>query len=63
MKTDSSPTEILLGCGNEDRLAASNRLFAKEFLKPEAQKWIVGNHDWPTWRILFEKLAVQESSR
>jgi pimeloyl-ACP methyl ester carboxylesterase len=63
MKTDSSPTEILLGCGNEDRLAASNRLFAKEFLKPEAQEWIVGNHDWPTWRILFEKLAVQESSR
>lgn len=51
---EKSPTPILLGCGTEDRLAPSNRLFAKEFLKPEAQTWIPGNHDWPTWRLLFE---------
>jgi pimeloyl-ACP methyl ester carboxylesterase len=63
MNTGHPPTEIQLGCGHEDRLAASNRLFAKEFLKPEAQEWIVGNHDWPTWRILFEKLGVKQSSR
>jgi len=47
---------ILLGCGNEDRLASSSRLFAREFIKPGDQQWITGTHDWPTWRILFEKL-------
>ncbi len=46
---------IILSCGTEDRLAESNRLFAKEFLKPAAQKWMTGDHDWPTWRALFEK--------
>jgi pimeloyl-ACP methyl ester carboxylesterase len=47
--------KVSLGCGNEDRLAESNRLFAKEFLKPSQQKWISGGHDWATWRALFEK--------
>ncbi|NJM38339.1 MAG: hypothetical protein HC845_11045 [Akkermansiaceae bacterium] len=47
--------KVDLGCGEEDRLAQSNRLFVKEFLKPEEQKWIPGDHDWPTWRELFEK--------
>lgn len=49
-------TKVLLGCGTEDKLAASNRLFAKEFLKLDEQLWIPGDHDWPTWRPLFEKL-------
>jgi len=48
--------EVLLGCGQDDRLAASNRLFAKEFLKPGDQLWMAGGHDWPTWRPLFERL-------
>jgi pimeloyl-ACP methyl ester carboxylesterase len=53
---NDAPTKLLLGCGTEDRLAASNRLFAREFLKADSQEWIPGGHDWPTWRILFEKL-------
>ena len=47
---------VRLGCGREDRLASSNRLFAREFLKPGEQEWITGDHDWPTWRPLFESL-------
>jgi pimeloyl-ACP methyl ester carboxylesterase len=47
---------VLLGCGDGDRLAASNRLFAREFLNPGEQRWIPGGHDWPTWRLLFERL-------
>ena len=50
---------VLLGCGNEDRLAASNHLFAREFLKPADQEWIPGTHDWPTWRPLFSSLAAK----
>jgi pimeloyl-ACP methyl ester carboxylesterase len=53
----SSPTEVLLGCGTEDRLAASSRLFAREFLESDAQEWLAGGHDWPTWRLLFESLV------
>lgn len=51
-----SRPHVLLGCGLEDRLAESNRLFAREFLKPKDQLWITGDHDWPTWRPLFEHL-------
>ena len=54
---NDAPTKVLLGCGTEDRLAASNRLFAREFLKADAQEWIAGGHDWPTWRLLFENLT------
>lgn len=54
---DDTPTKVLLGCGTEDRLAASNRLFAREFLTAGAQEWIAGGHDWPTWRPLFETLS------
>jgi pimeloyl-ACP methyl ester carboxylesterase len=47
---------ILLGCGKDDRLAGSNHLFAREFLKSDEQRWIAGGHDWPTWRTLLEEL-------
>lgn len=50
---------VLLGCGNEDRLAASNRLFAREFVKSDQQRWIPGSHDWPTWRALFASLTAK----
>ena len=30
--------QVSLGCGREDRLASSGRLFAVEFLKPSAQE-------------------------
>lgn len=46
---------ILLGCGQADRLAGSNRLFAREFLKSNEQRWTAGGHDWPTWKTLFEE--------
>ncbi len=52
---EASP-RILLGCGKGDRLAASNRLFAREFLESDDPRWIAGGHDWPTWRTLFEEL-------
>lgn len=53
---EGGATKVLLGCGNEDKLAASNRLFAREFLGSNEQEWIPGGHDWPTWRLLFESL-------
>jgi pimeloyl-ACP methyl ester carboxylesterase len=53
----SDPTKVLLGCGTDDRLAVSNRLFAREFLKSGEQEWIPGGHDWPAWRPLFESLS------
>lgn len=48
--------KVHLACGNEDRLASSNRMFAKEFLKESDQTWIAGGHDWPTWSSLFESM-------
>lgn len=50
-------TKVLLGCGTEDRLVASNRMFAREFLESDDQEWTAGGHDWPTWRPLFESLV------
>jgi pimeloyl-ACP methyl ester carboxylesterase len=50
---------VLLGCGEGDRLAVSNRLFAREFLKSGDQQWIPGSHDWPTWRALFASLTAK----
>jgi len=47
---------ILLGCGEQDRLAGSSRFFANEFLTPGSQLWLAGDHDWPTWRRLFARL-------
>ncbi len=47
---------VSLGCGSDDRLASSNRLFAREFLSSTESKWIAGDHDWPTWRSLFQRL-------
>ena len=55
-KEGENQPKVLLGCGREDRLAASNRLFAREFLKSADRQWITGDHDWPTWRPLFESL-------
>ncbi len=48
---------IRLGCGTEDRLAGSSRLFAREFLTEADQTWISGAHDWPTWKTLFGEMA------
>lgn len=53
-----NPTKVHLGCGFEDRLAASNRLFAREFLQSDAQQWITGGHDWPTWRSLLLRTPI-----
>lgn len=50
--------KVFLGCGTGDRLADANRLFAKEFLGPDGQKWIPGAHDWETWRELFKHASL-----
>lgn len=50
---------ILLGCGRGDRLAESNRLFARSFLKPGDVLWRDGGHDWQTWRDLFGDLSAR----
>lgn len=55
LREGENPT-VHLGCGTEDRLASSNRMFAREFLKESDQTWIAGGHDWPTWRALFESM-------
>lgn len=55
---DKLPT-IHLGTGTEDRLARSSRLFASEFLSEKDQTWILGAHDWETWRELFEQMTAK----
>ena len=50
---------VLLGCGLDDRLAASNRLFSSGFLNPEETLWQAGAHDWATWRTLFGDLSAR----
>lgn len=56
LREGNRPT-VYLGCGTEDHLASSNRMFASEFLNESDQTWIAGTHDWPTWRSLFEKMV------
>lgn len=48
--------DVMLGCGKQDRLVSSNRLFAAEFLEPALTVWQDGGHDWPTWRDLLRKM-------
>lgn len=48
---------VYLGCGTEDRLASSNKMFAREFLEQSDQTWIAGGHDWLTWRSLFKNMV------
>jgi pimeloyl-ACP methyl ester carboxylesterase len=48
---------VKLACGTEDRLAASNRRFAADFLKKDEALWLPGDHDWPAWRELFRKVV------
>jgi pimeloyl-ACP methyl ester carboxylesterase len=46
---------LRLGCGEDDRLAATTRLAAAE-LRPATTLWQPGGHDWPTWNRLIEKM-------
>ncbi len=48
--------DVRLACGTEDRLAGSNRLFAREFLDEKQTYWRAGDHDWPAWRNLFREM-------
>jgi pimeloyl-ACP methyl ester carboxylesterase len=55
-KVKGSQPKVMLACGEEDRLADSNRLFAESFLSENDVVWQEGGHDWPTWRRLFEAM-------
>ena len=46
---------LQLGCGENDRLAATTRLAAAE-LTPATTLWLHGGHDWPTWNRLIEAM-------
>ena len=54
--------EVLLACGDKDRLRASNERFSKDFLKPGEVISLSGDHDWPTWRRMFP-LYLDEMTR
>lgn len=45
--------EVVLACGDKDRLFPSNERFASDFLKPREVIQLPGDHDWPTWRTAF----------
>lgn len=45
--------EVILACGDKDRLRPSNERFASDFLKPREVIRLPGDHDWPTWRTAF----------
>jgi pimeloyl-ACP methyl ester carboxylesterase len=47
--------DIILACGDKDRLRASNERFSKDFLKSREVISLPGDHDWPTWRTAFAK--------
>ncbi|OYV04956.1 MAG: alpha/beta hydrolase [Verrucomicrobiales bacterium VVV1] len=55
--------EIVLACGDKDRLRASNERFSKDFLKPNEVISLPGDHDWPTWRTAFGKILGGGSNR
>jgi pimeloyl-ACP methyl ester carboxylesterase len=46
---------VFLGFGEKDRFAETNRAFAR-VLPANQVTTVPGNHDWPTWRILWPKL-------
>lgn len=47
--------EVILACGDKDRLLPSNKRFAEDFLKPDEIIHLPGDHDWPTWRAAFAR--------
>lgn len=55
--------EIILACGDKDRLRASNERFSKDFLKASEVISLPGDHDWPTWRAAFGKMLGRGSNR
>lgn len=55
-KREGRGAPILLGCGNDDRLAPTSRLAARELPMADDPVWQSGGHDWPTWRRLFREI-------
>jgi Alpha/beta hydrolase family len=53
---------ILLGYGNEDRLAPTDRLLA-EALPPENVRTVPGGHDWPPWKALLAQFLEHPAVR
>lgn len=49
----TSPRELHLGFGSEDRFADSHRMMAAA-LPPEMVHVLPGAHDWPVWRQLWD---------
>ncbi|BCX49409.1 esterase [Haloferula helveola] len=54
-----SRPDLLLGCGRSDRLAATSKLFQREFLNRGEAAWLAGDHNWPTWKCLYAELNRQ----
>jgi len=50
-------TRVQLACGESDRFAAPNRLFAEAFLHPDDVAWVPGRHNWSAWLRGFGQLA------
>lgn len=45
--------DVILACGDKDRLRPSNERFASDFLKPREVIGLPGDHDWRTWKTAF----------
>ncbi len=48
---------VRLACGESDRFAEPNRLFAASFLSPDDVVFVPGRHNWKTWLRGFAKLT------
>lgn len=51
----ASSGRVFVGYGRQDRFAPADALFAA-VLPPEQVFTVDGDHDWPTWRILWERI-------
>ncbi|MDR2839516.1 MAG: hypothetical protein LBV49_13260 [Azonexus sp.] len=51
------PVDIYLGWGEQDRYAEAAKLLAAR-LKPERIFHRQGDHDWPTWKLLWQDMLA-----
>ena len=58
----TSPSQLFLGLGREDRFADTQQLLARS-LPPPCCLMIEGGHEWPVWRRLWDNFLQRQLMR
>jgi len=58
----TSPSQLFLGLGREDRFADTQQLLARS-LPPACCLMIEGGHEWPVWRRLWDNFLQRQLMR